>query len=175
MERFSISILMLMTLFAFGCRAQKVDNSTVASLDPERYLGKWYEIARFDHGFERGLDFATADYSMTDDCKSVKVVNRGIKDGKLKTSNGKAKFTDTPGLLRVSFFGPFYSDYRVMMLSDNYDYALVGSKSGKYLWILSRTKQLPVNVESKILDEATSRGYNIEDLIWVKHSLYSEN
>lgn len=166
---------MLMTLFAFGCRAQKVDNSTVASLDPERYLGKWYEIARFDHGFERGLDFATADYSMTDDCKSVKVVNRGIKDGKLKTSNGKAKFTDTPGLLRVSFFGPFYSDYRVMMLSDNYDYALVGSKSGKYLWILSRTKQLPVNVESKILDEATSRGYNIEDLIWVKHSLYSEN
>lgn len=175
MDRFSISILMLMTLFAFGCRAQKVDNSTVASLDPERYLGKWYEIARFDHGFERGLDFATADYSMTDDCKSVKVVNRGIKDGKLKTSNGKAKFTDTPGLLRVSFFGPFYSDYRVMMLSDNYDYALVGSKSGKYLWILSRTKQLPVNVESKILDEATSRGYNIEDLIWVKHSLYSEN
>ena len=166
---------MLMTLCAFGCRAQKVDNSTVASLDPERYLGKWYEIARFDHGFERGLDFATAEYSMTNDCKSVKVVNRGIKDGKLKTSNGKAKFTGTPGLLRVSFFGPFYSDYRVMMLSDNYDYALVGSKSGKYLWILSRTKQLPVNVESKILDEATSRGYNIEDLIWVKHSLYSEN
>lgn len=175
MERLSISILMLMTLCAFGCRAQKVDNSTVASLDPERYLGKWYEIARFDHGFERGLDFATAEYSMTNDCKSVKVVNRGIKDGKLKTSNGKAKFTDTPGLLRVSFFGPFYSDYRVMMLSDNYDYALVGSKSGKYLWILSRTKQLPVNVETKILDEATSRGYNIEDLIWVKHSLYSDN
>ena len=164
-----------MALFSMSCKAQKVDNSTVASLNPERYLGRWYEVARFDHSFERGLEFATADYSMNDDCKTIKVVNRGVKNGGLKTSTGKAKFTDTPGLLRVSFFGPFYSDYRVMMLSDDYDYALVGSKSGKYLWILSRTKKLPISAQARILDEATSRGYNIEDLIWVKHSLYTEN
>lgn len=175
MERLSISILMLMSLCALSCKAQKVDNSTVAALDPDRYLGRWYEIARFDHSFERGLEFATADYSVTEDCKSIKVVNRGVKNGKLKTSTGKARFTDTPGLLRVSFFGPFFSDYRVMMLSDNYDYALVGSKSGKYLWILSRTKELPAGTEARILDEAASRGYNIEDLIWVKQSLYTDN
>ena len=175
MERLSISILMLMTLCALSCRAQKVDNSTVASLDPERYLGKWYEIARFDHSFERGLDFATAEYLVTDDCDKIKVINRGVKNGELKTSEGKARFTDTPGLLRVSFFGPFYSDYRVMMLSDDYSYVLVGSKSGKYLWILSRTKQLPIGAQSRILDEAVSRGYNVEDLIWVKHSLYTDN
>lgn len=164
-----------MSLLSFSCRAQKVDNSTVACLDPDRYLGKWYEIARFDHGFERGLEFATANYSMMKDGKTVKVLNRGIKNGEIKTSKGKAKFTATPGLLRVSFFGPFYSDYRVMMLSENYDYALIGSKSGKYLWILSRTKELPVSSETKILDEATTRGYNIDDLIWVKQSLYSED
>lgn len=166
---------MLMSLCALSCKAQKVDNSTVAVLNPDRYLGRWYEIARFDHSFERGLEFATADYSVTEDCKTIKVVNRGVKNGKLKTSTGKARFTDTPGLLRVSFFGPFFSDYRVMMLSDNYDYALVGSKSGKYLWILSRTKELPAGTEARILDEAASRGYNIEDLIWVKQSLYTDN
>ena len=166
---------MLMSLCALSCKARNVDNSTVAVLNPDRYLGRWYEIARFDHSFERGLEFATADYSVTEDCKTIKVVNRGVKNGKLKTSTGKARFTDTPGLLRVSFFGPFFSDYRVMMLSDNYDYALVGSKSGKYLWILSRTKELPAGTEARILDEAASRGYNIEDLIWVKQSLYTDN
>ena len=161
-------------LSAFSCSGQKVDNSTVGGLDLNRYLGDWYEIARFDHSFERGLTHAKANYALNPD-GTIVVTNSGLLDGKRKESIGKAKTTDTAGLLRVSFFGPFYSDYRVMMLSDNYDYALVGSKSGKYLWILSRTKQLPVNVESKILDEATSRGYNIEDLIWVKHSLYSDN
>lgn len=175
MERLSISILVLMSLFAFGCKAQKVDNSTVSSLDPERFLGKWYEIARYDHVFERGLEFASAEYTQMDDCSKLKVVNRGVKDGRLKTSTGKAKFTDTPGLLRVSFFGPFYSDYRVMMLADDYGYALIGSSSGKHLWILSRTKELPSTVENMILDEAMSRGYDTDELIWVKQSLYSEN
>ena len=172
-----MSGLLLSSLFCFSscdCGGQKINNSTIGSLDLDRYLGTWYEIARFDHSFERGLTHAKAHYSLNED-GTVTVTNTGIKDGKDKTAKGRAVTTDTAGLLRVSFFGPFYSDYRVMMLSDNYDYALVGSKSGKYLWILSRTKQLPVNVESKILDEATSRGYNIEDLIWVKHSLYSEN
>ena len=159
-----------MSLFAFGCKAQKVDNSTVSSLDPERFLGKWYEIARYDHVFERGLEFASAEYTQMDDCSKLKVVNRGVKDGRLKTSTGKAKFTDTPGLLRVSFFGPFYSDYRVMLLAEDYSYALVGSGSSKFLWILSRTPKMSGDVLDKILTEASNRGYDTDQLVWVDHS-----
>ena len=103
-------------LLLAGCgNAQKVDNTPVAALDLNRYLGDWYEIARFDHSFERGLDFCKANYALREDGK-IAVTNTGIKEGKNKTSNGKAKTTDTPALLRVSFFGPFYSDYRVMLL-----------------------------------------------------------
>lgn len=169
MERLSISILMLMTLCALSCRAQKVDNSTVASLDPERYLGKWYEIARFDHSFERGLDFATAEYLVTDDCDKIKVINRGVKNGELKTSEGKARFTDTPGLLRVSFFGPFYSDYRVLDITPDYQYALIGGKTGKHLWILSRLVKPDEKQIDRLLIEASARGYDVGNLIWIEH------
>lgn len=155
-------------LFPFACLAQKTDNTPVKSFYLERFLGTWYEIARFDHSFERGVDFATARYTMNDN-GTIKVVNSGIKDGKVKTSVGKAKKTATTGLLRVSFFGPFYSDYRVMMISENYEYALIGSKSDKYLWILSRTPQVPGEVMNAILIEARSRGYNTGKLIWVEH------
>lgn len=146
---------------------QKVDNTPVRTFSPDSYLGAWFEIARFDHGFERGVQYATAWYSMTDD-GMIKVINSGIKDGKDKQSVGKVKFTQTPGLLRVSFFGPFYSDYRVLMVSDDYQYALVGSKSPGYLWILSRTPQVPGDVLSGILSEARTRGYNLNKLIWVQ-------
>ena len=156
-----------MAALSVCCMAQKVDNSTITNLEPERYLGKWYEIARYDHKFERGLNYATANYSLMNDGK-IRVVNSGIKDGKLKSSIGKAKFTDNPGLLRVSFFGPFYSDYRIMMLSKDYKYALVGSKSAKYLWILSRTPAVPEGTLNRILVEAANRGYDISKLIWVK-------
>lgn len=159
-----------MAALSVCCMAQKVDNSTITNLEPERYLGKWYEIARYDHKFERGLNFATANYSLMNDGK-IRVVNSGIKDGKLKSSVGKAKFTDNPGLLRVSFFGPFYSDYRIMMLSKDYKYALVGSKSAKYLWILSRTPAVPEGTLNHILVEAANRGYDISKLIWVKQGI----
>ncbi len=163
-----------MALCSLTCKAQKVDNSTVERFIPERYAGKWYEIARFDHIFERGLEYASAEYSFMDN-GMIKVVNSGEKNGEKKTSTGKAKLTDTTGLLKVSFFGPFYSDYRIMMLSDNYDYALVGSGSGKHLWILSRTKTLPSDVLTAILNEATARGYDIGDLIWVKQDRMDKN
>lgn len=159
-----------MAALSVCCMAQKVDNSTITNLEPERYLGKWYEIARYDHKFERGLNYATANYSLMNDGK-IRVVNSGIKDGKLKSSVGKAKFTDNPGLLRVSFFGPFYSDYRIMMLSKDYKYALVGSKSAKYLWILSRTPAVPEGTLNHILVEAANRGYDISKLIWVKQGI----
>ena len=158
---------MIALLFA-GCgNAQKVDNTPVAALDLNRYLGDWYEIARFDHRFERGLDFCKANYALSEDGK-IAVTNTGIKEGQNKTSNGKAKTTDAPALLRVSFFGPFYSDYRVMLLDADYQWALIGSKSAKYLWILSRTPELPKETLDTILAEAQRRGYDTSKLIWVR-------
>ncbi|MCQ2131620.1 MAG: lipocalin family protein [Bacteroidales bacterium] len=161
-----LSSLSLMALLLTSMLAS-FDNSTVPYLDLPRYMGTWYEIARFDHSFEKGLQFATAKYSMRPDGK-VRVVNSGYKNGERKISEGKAKTTDTPGLLRVSFFGPFYSDYRVLMLTSNYDYALVGSRSKKYLWVLSRTPDMPLSILNSILDEAKARGYNTNRLIMVK-------
>ena len=155
--------------FVAGCASgPAVDNSTVSALDLDRYLGTWYEIARFDHSFERGVEEAKAVYTLNKD-GTVKVVNSGIKGGKPKTAVGKGKRTDRPGLLRVSFFGPFYADYRVMMIDADYSCALVGSGGANYLWILSRTTSLPDVVKSAILAEATRRGYDTSKLIWVKH------
>ena len=152
---------------ACSCSGQTIDNSTVEGLDLSRYLGDWYEIARFDHSFERGLTHAKANYALNPN-GTIVVTNSGLRDGEQKESIGKAKTTDTAGLLRVSFFGPFYSDYRVMMLADDYSYALVGSKSAKYLWILSRTPELPQEVLTEILSAATARGYDTGKLIWVE-------
>jgi lipocalin len=152
-----------------GCMcAPVVDNSSVPSLDLDRYLGTWYEIARFDHSFERGVEAAKAVYTLNKD-GSVKVVNSGLKAGKPKTAVGKGKRTDKPGLLRVSFFGPFYADYRVMRIDADYNYALVGSGGAGYLWILSRTKEMPEKVKVEFLAEAKRRGYDTGKLIWVNH------
>jgi len=148
-------------------KAQNVyDNSVIDHVDLNRYLGSWYEIARFDHGFERGMYATKAHYTLKED-GSIEVVNSGYKNGKFKQSVGKAKLTDTPALLRVSFFGPFYSDYRILMLDPDYRYALVGSKSQKYLWILSRTPEMSIDALDLVLNEAESRGYEVTNLIWV--------
>jgi len=151
-----------------GCvSVPKVDNVPVAALDLNRYLGEWYEIARFDHSFERGVEQAKANYTQNAD-GTIKVVNSGIKNGKPKTAIGKGKKTDTPGLLRVSFFGPFYADYRVMLIDKDYSHALVGSGGADYLWILSRTPGLPETAKSELLSEAKRRGYDTGKLIWVR-------
>lgn len=150
-----------------GCSKQTVDNSVVTNFDINRFLGSWYEIARFDHKFERGMEQTKANYILREDGK-VDVLNTGIKYGKHSEAKGVAKLTDTPALLRVSFFGPFYSDYRIMLLDDEYQYALIGSGSDKYLWILARTPQITDEIKEKILAEAQSRGYDTDKLIWVK-------
>ena len=151
-----------------GCvSGPKVDNTPVVAFDLARYLGEWYEIARFDHSFERGVEKAKANYTLNDD-GTIKVVNLGIKDGKPKTAIGKGKRTETPAFLRVSFFGPFYADYRVMMIDEDYTYALVGSGSSDYLWILSRTPSLDYDAKDALFDEIHRRGYNAAKLIWVK-------
>ena len=156
----------VVSLFS-ACDASDIDNSTVKSVDLNRYLGSWYEIAKYDHYFERDLDYAMARYTLRDDGK-IDVLNTGIKDGRAKDAKGIAKTTDVPGLLRVSFFGPFYGDYRIMLLDTNYQYVLVGGNNGNYLWILSRTPQLDEATKSLILAEADRRGYDTNKLIWVK-------
>lgn len=151
---------------------QKVDNSTITAFDLDRYLGKWYEIARYDHSFERGLVGSTAMYTLRDDGK-VKVLNSGhlnTLDGPYKESVGKARARKNgmPGQLEVSFFGPFYGDYDILELAPDYSYSVVGSSSPKYLWILSRTPQLSTATKDKILRNLRHRGYDTSKLIWVE-------
>ncbi len=155
-------------------RAQSAafDNSPVRSLDLSRYLGTWYEIARFDHSFERGLENVTAEYLLRDDGK-IDVINSGWKEGKYKVAEGKARQPDPktdPAHLEVSFFLFFYSDYNVLMIDEGYDVALVGSGSPKYLWILSRTPAVPTEVLESLTAEAERRGYDTSRLIWVDQS-----
>ena len=168
MKKLTKAISILSLALAAGCvSVPKVDNAPVAALNLNRYLGEWYEIARFDHSFERGVELSKANYTQNAD-GTIKVVNSGIKNGKPKTAVGKGKTTDTPGLLRVSFFGPFYADYRVMLIDKDYSHALVGSGSADYLWILSRTSGLSETAKSELLAEAQRRGYVTDKLIWVK-------
>lgn len=154
-----------------ACTPEKVVNTTpVKEFDLTRYLGTWYEIARFDHSFEKGMEYTRATYSIRED-GMVNVENSGYRDGKFKISTGKAKRPDPinePALMRVSFFGPFYSDYRVLLLGPDYSYALVSSKGPNYLWILSRAPKLPDETLQVILSEAHERGFDTSDLVWVK-------
>jgi lipocalin len=137
----------------------------------EKYLGTWYEIARYDHPFERGLQGVTATYSLKPDGK-INVLNEGYKnslDGKYKKAVGKAKLfnPETPRNLLVSFFWIFYAPYNILELDTDYQLALVGSNSSDYLWILSRTPQLDEKTYQMILDKAKARGYDTSKLIKV--------
>ena len=163
-----IFLMAILASIFVGCDSSpKVDNSTVKMVDLNRYIGSWYEIAKFDHTFERGMEYAMANYTLRNDGK-IDVLNTGIKDGRAKDAKGIAKTTGVPGLLKVSFFGPFFGDYRIMMLDENYQYVLVGGSTHKYLWILSRTPQLEEATKTLILAEAERRGYDTSKLIWVK-------
>jgi len=169
-------MLIFTSLLMAGCKNQNsaVMNQTgIETFDLQRYLGKWYEIARYDHRFERGLEGVTATYSLRDDGK-IKVVNAGYKnslDGKYKEAVGKAKTTDVPGRLKVSFFWFFYADYIILELDEDYRWALIGSSSDKYLWILSRTPQLDEQIREHILTKARERGYDTSKLIWVQQKV----
>lgn len=144
----------------------EIDKETVP-IELNKFLGKWYEIARFDHAFERGMQKVCAEYILQPD-GYIQVVNTGYRNGKFKETIGKAKLTDTSGLLRVSFFMNFYSDYRVLMIDKDYQYVLIGGNSPKFLWILSRTPQMSQEVLKSIVAEATERGYDTSKLIYVE-------
>lgn len=140
----------------------------ITDLDLNRYLGVWYETARFPHSFERGLVGVTATYSLRPDGR-IKVENAGFReklDGERSIALGKAKLAGKPtdGHLKVSFFLFFYADYFIMDLDPDYQWALIGSKSDKYLWILSRTPQMDDVTYKKILDKARGLGYDLEQL-----------
>jgi len=151
-----------------------IPNGAVAvkPFDKERYLGKWYEIARKDFKYERDLSNTTAEYSLNDN-GTIKVDNQGYntKKGHWTQAIGKAKFVREENIakLKVSFFGPFYSGYNVIAIDDEYRYALVAGESLKYLWILAREIDIPVEIKDKYLKIAEEIGYNTTDLIWVKH------
>ena len=147
-----------------------IDNSTVTHLDIHRYMGKWYEIARYDHSFEKGMTHVYTEYSLEKDGK-IKVINRGIKDGEPKKITGKAKQPDPkeyPGRLKVSFFLWFYSDYYILDLDKDYQYAIVGSSSDKYLWILSRIPEMSETKLKSILQKIAQRGYDVSKLVFVE-------
>lgn len=138
----------------------------------EKYMGKWYEIARFDFKFEENLNNTTATYSIKEN-GDVKVINRGYNyvEKEWEEAVGTAKFRDSSNVaaLKVSFFGPFYSGYNVVALEGDYQYALIAGKDTDYLWILSRTTSLPDSVKTKFLEVATDIGYDTSRLIWVEH------
>ena len=144
----------------------------VTPFDKDRYLGKWYEIARLDFKYEKNLNNTTAEYSLNDD-GTIKVNNKGYDTikGQWKQAIGKAKFVgkENIAMLKVSFFGPFYSGYNVIALDDEYRYALVAGKNLKYLWILSRDTSIPEEIKNKYLKIAEDAGYRTADLLWVTH------
>jgi apolipoprotein D and lipocalin family protein len=163
-------ILMLMTMLLAGC-VGKPDNITpVSQFDTSRYLGKWYEIARLDHSFERGLNQVSAEYSLRDD-GGLKVVNRGYKvaAGEWKESVGKAYFVGPSdvGYLKVSFFGPFYGSYIVFDLDQqNYQYSMISGPDKSYLWILSRTPKMDDATKKRLVEKAQALGFDTAKLIY---------
>ena len=145
----------------------------ISEFQSEKYLGKWYEIVRKDHKFEKGLSNVTAQYEELGNNK-IKVTNTGYdeKNEKVKTVVGKAKikYKTVENILKVSFFWPFYADYIIMDYDrDNYEYALIRGRSDKYLWILSRTPVLDKEIVSNLLEKAEKDGVELNNLIYVKH------
>ena len=141
----------------------------ITGFDANRYLGKWYEVARLENRFERGLDHVTATYSKRSD-GGIRVLNRGYdpKQQKWRESEGKAYFTGAPttAALKVSFFGPFYGGYNIIKLDDNYQYALVSGPNRGYLWILSRTSDIPEAIKEDYVNTARKLGFRVDQLRW---------
>ncbi len=167
MKRIIILSLLISTA---GYADMKINITPVRNFSLNKYLGKWYEIARYDHVFERGLSKVTAEYALRKDGK-VSVVNKGYleKNGKWKTAEGKAYMAGglNEGYLKVSFFGPFYADYIIFELDENFQYALVGSSNDKYLWVLSREPKIEQKLMDSLLLKLKEKNYDPSKLIFV--------
>lgn len=159
--------------FLTGCTGTPEGITPVKGFDKDRYLGTWYEIARLDHSFEKGLSKVSAQYTLRDD-GGIKVVNRGYsaEDEEWQNAEGKAFFVDDPdtGHLKVSFFGPFYASYVVFELDKtNYDYAFVTGYNKDYLWLLARSPDISEELKQRFLTTVKNNNYDLNELIWVEH------
>lgn len=165
-------ILVLALLLLAGCAQVPDGIEPVGGFDAERYLGQWYEIARLDHRFERGMDNVTASYAARAD-GDIEVLNRGYlrATGEWKEARGRAKFVGARdrGSLKVSFFGPFYGGYNVIDLDPEYQLALVAGPSREYLWILARRPDPPREAVERVVKRAGELGFDTNALIWVRH------
>mgnify|MGYP001823883368 FL=1 len=175
----ALGVVFLLTLIILGCTGVPKGLEPVSGFDGDRYMGKWYEIARLDHSFERNLSNVSAIYTAQED-KMISVVNRGFNDktGEWKQIEGKARFIENGsiGSLKVSFFGPFYGGYHVIELDrENYSYAMVSGPSRSYLWILSRTPELDETIYSGLVSRAAELGFDTTKLIRVKHDRTAKN
>ena len=162
-----LTIISIACLFT-ACSTKNPPLQTVEKVDLEKYLGTWYEIARYEHFFEKDCKNVSANYSMLDE-ETIKVINRCTKITTNEKSEvqGRAYATDiTNSKLKVSFFRPFYGDYWVLILDKNYDYVVVGTPSREYLWILSRENKIPVSVKNEILQKLPTLGFDASKLIW---------
>ena len=162
------------SLMLFGCVKIPPGITPVGDFEVDRYLGRWYEIARLDHSFERGLEQVSADYSLLPD-GTIKVVNRGYKPEEQiwKEAVGKASLVDDTGEghLKVSFFGPFYSSYVIFELDrKDYGFAFVSGPNTSYLWLLARTPEIAESVEQEFITRAKNLGFSTDELIWVNHN-----
>jgi len=162
-------LYLLLCLVLLACTGDDAKYKAVTGFELDKYLGTWYEIARLDHSFERGLDKVYAEYSLLED-GGLKVVNHGFDTKKQKWNEafGKAYFVETPdvGRLKVSFYGPFYGAYTIVELDKtSYSYALV-TGGDDYLWILSRTPQMSYIVKQQLIAKAKALGFETSKLIY---------
>ena len=174
-RKVGLTTFLLFTLFISGCSSIPKGVEPVTGFEVNRYLGKWYEIARLDHSFERGLSNVSAEYSMRED-GSVRVINRGYNDAKKKwqEAEGRAKFIGSPtvGSLKVSFFGPFYGGYNIFDLDkQNYQHVMIAGNDRSNLWILSRQPTLSPEIQKRLVDQAALLKFPVEKLIYVDQSL----
>lgn len=175
MEKYMrLLFVVFMGIILNGCMGLPEGVYPVGDFDVNRYSGKWFEIARLDHSFERGLNNVTAEYFLSHD-GGLKVVNRGFdpEKNRFKEAEGKAYFVkdQNVGYLKVSFFGPFYGSYVVFELDkDNYQYAFVTSHSRDYLWFLSRTPTVSKDLLEHFVNTSKKLGFNTENLIFVEHN-----
>ena len=163
-------LILLMAMLFTGCTEIPKNVKPVENFEIQNYLGTWYEIARLDHRFERGMEQITATYSMRED-GGVKVLNRGYKtkDKEWNEAEGKAYFVETPdrGYLKVSFFGPFYGAY-IVMDTDYKTYTMISGPDKSYFWILSRTSKLDDAILTRLIGKAKRAGFDTSKLIYVK-------
>ena len=169
-----VSLGILGLLIFSSCSVGIPDGANaVQNFDSKKYLGKWYEIARFDYRFEKNMNNVTATYSLKEN-GNIKVDNKGFNyvKNEWKQSIGEARFVNEPteARLKVSFFKPFWAGYNVIDIDEDYKYALVAGSNLDYLWILSREKTIPENYKQRFLEKAKNLGYKTENLIWVEHN-----